>query len=162
MAKTKKMKAEEFKESLRLGMIDNFKRDGHLAPVLFILKSGNPDVVVIPRHMLENKEAKSHLAQTIKRIAEIDDVEAIGIILEAYARSGKNDEMSKLLLNGNLTLSEIKDKDDAIVMIFSTPEEEEMIGYSVDIAKKAVLGRFPQMKGLDAGGLFGNFFELRK
>ena len=121
-------KIDEFKEVMKNGMVENFKRSGFLTPIMFFLRGNEGVVSQIPKELLENSEGKTKLADLIKSICKQPDVIAGGIIIEAYAKSvNQNNEMSKLLLNGDMRVSELKEKDDIIMMVFSTPEKEEAI-----------------------------------
>jgi nitrogenase subunit NifH len=83
-------------------------------------------------------------------------------IIKAYAKSvSKNDEMSKMLLNGNIRVSELKEKEDIIMMVFSTPVKEEVIAYYVDCQNKTISKQIlPEYDSFS--GTFSNFFEWNK
>jgi len=152
-------KLQDFKESLRLGMIENFKRDGSLAPILFFFKDGTPMIGRIPDELLSNSQGKVVLAGIIRNICQEPTVLCAGIIMEANgAKISPDTEMTKLVLEGNLKVSELKDKTDLIVMMFSTPEGEEMYAYTVDVENKTVGDLFSEevMKGFS--GTFSHFF----
>ena len=150
-------KIDEFKEIMRTGMIKNFQSSGFLAPVMFFMRGDEAVISEIPKEFLKNSEGKASLANLIKSICKQPNVIAGGIIIEAYAKSvKKNDEMAKLLLNGEIRVSECKEKDDIIMMVFSTPVKEEIFIYSVDIKNKKVGERYPEANGFV--GLLTNLF----
>ena len=154
-------KIDEFKEIMRTGMIKNFQSSGFLTPIMFFLRGNEGVVSQIPKELLENSEGKTKLADLIKSICKQPDVIAGGIIIEAYAKSvNQNNEMSKLLLNGDMRVSECKEKDDIIMMVFSTPEKEEAIAYYVDCENKTIGKEFPSDGSF--GGTFSNFFDWNK
>lgn len=155
-------KIEDFKEIMRTGMIKNFTASGFLAPVMFFMRGNEAVISEIPKEFLKDSEGKASLANLIKSICKQPDVIAGGIIIEAYAKSvKKNDEMAKLLLNGEIRVSELKEKDDIIMMIFSTPEKEETIAYYVNCENKTIGEQFAP-EGSSAGGTFSNFFDWNK
>jgi hypothetical protein len=102
------------------------------------------------------------LGDIIKKICKEPNVIVCGIIIEAYAKSiNKTDEMSKLLLNGSVKVSELKEKEDIILMIFSTPVKEETIAYYVDCNNKTI-GKPVAPECGSFSGIFSNFFEWNK
>ena len=155
-------KLNDFKETMKNGMIENFKIHGFLTPVMFFLINGQPVISTIPGELLEDYEGKTILSNMIKRICKDPNVIAGGIIIEANAAKVDADsELSKLLLNGDLRVSELKEKQDIIMMVFSTPEKEEMIAYHVDCKNKTV-GE-PLASNYDSfGGTFSEFFNWNK
>lgn len=152
---------ESFKEVMHQGMLDNFKRDGELAPILFFYSNGKPYISIIPDEFLNSIEGKNDLACLIKDICQQPTTIAAGIIIEANgAKVDENSEIGKLMLNGDMRVSEYKEKQDLILMMFSTPEKEETFVYEVDIegdpiVKPLVLGG-EDSKG---SGLFSGFFN---
>ena len=154
-------KIDEFKEVMKNGMIMNFQASGFLTPVMFFLRGNEAVVSEIPSKYFKDYEGKTKLADIIKKICKQPDVIAGGIIIEAYGKAVKqNDEMSKLLLNGDMRVSECKEKDDIIMMVFSTPEKEEAIAYYVDCENKTIGKEFPSDGSF--GGTFSNFFDWNK
>lgn len=154
-------KIEEFKKIMKEGMIKNFKASGFLTPVMFFMRSNEAVVSAIPKQFLNDYEGKESLADLIRSVCKQPDVIAGGIIIEAYAKAvNKNDEMSKLLLNGSMRVSELKEKDDIIMMVFSTPEKEETIAFYVDCKNKTIGEQFPSDGSI--AGTFSNFFKLNK
>ena len=86
---------------------------------------------------------------------------AAGLILEANcAKFDNNDELGKLVASGAIRVSELKDKNDVILMIFSTPVSEELFIYDVDIKNKTIGEKYPETSGFT--GLFTNFFGWNK
>jgi hypothetical protein len=132
-------KLNDFKEVLRLGMIGNFENDGFLIPIVFFLKGNQPVFSQIPPEMLSTDGGKTLLASIIRRECQEPNVFAAGIIIEASAAlMDENDEIAKKVLNGEMSISEMKDKQHVIMLFFSTPEEEESIVYKVDCENKKV------------------------
>ena len=154
-------KIDEFKEVMKNGMIMNFQASGFLTPVMFFLRGNEAVVSEIPSKYFKDYEGKTKLADIIKKICKQPDVIAGGIIIEAYAKAvNQNDEMSKLLLNGDIRVSELKEKQDIILMVFSTPEKEEAIAYYVDCENKTIGKKLPSDGSY--GGTFSNFFDWNK
>lgn len=159
----KNQKLNQFKEILRQGMIKNFEENGNLAPVMFFFKNNQPAISLIPPEFLSSYEGKQMLAVLLKKICQEPDVIAAGIIMEAYgAKMHKDDELSKLVTSGAMRVSELKDKQDIIVMIFSTPEGDECIVYEVDPATKTVGKKYTDSESFEYGGTFSHFFGWNK
>jgi hypothetical protein len=153
---------EEFKKSILEAMKENFEKDGFLAPVFFFIKGDRPGVAAIPGNFFEDSDSKIELISVIKSFCVNPDVKCAGIAHEAWARGVDSDsELGKLLMDGNLRVSELKEKSDIIFMIFATPDKEELYSYHVDIKNKKV-GEQIAKGSTDGGGLFSNFFEMRK
>jgi hypothetical protein len=154
-------KIEDFKEVMKNGMLNNFQSSGFLVPVMFFMGGNEAVVSEIPKELLKDYEGKALLADMIKKICRQPDVIAGGIIIEAYAKSvSQNDEISKLLLNGDIRISELKEKDEIILMVFSTPEKEEAIAYYVDCLNKTIGKELPKCNS--AGGTFSGFFDWNR
>jgi hypothetical protein len=155
-------KLNDFKKVMENGMIENFKSFGFLTPVMFFLMNNQPMIKEIPSELLENSEGKQILSQIIKKICKEPNVTAGGIIIEAYAaKTNQDTELSKSLLNGDIRVSELKEKQDIIMMVFSSPEKEEMIAYNVDCKNKTVGEQFASdCDSFD--GTFSNFFDRNK
>jgi hypothetical protein len=144
----------EFKEVMHQGMIANFKIHGFLTPVVFFYKDGEALISEIPHQLLSTPEGKSIIAAGIKDFCTQPNVFAAGMIIEAYgAAIGKDedDEMTKLINNGNMRVRDLKQKQDIIVMI----------SYVVDPNSKTVGKRFVE-NGHGATGRFSNFFSWNK
>lgn len=155
-------KISDFKEVMRKGMVQNFKNDGFLVPIVF-LYTGELHVAKIPNDMLKSTAGKVALAGNIKELSKEPSVLACGIIMEAYgAKINADSDDAKKLLDGVVRVSELDEKQDIIIMIFSTPEKEESITYLVDCENKTVGEEFLSEGDSAVGGIFGNLFELRK
>jgi hypothetical protein len=159
----KSEKLNDFKEVLRNGMIANFEKDGYVAPIVFFFKDDRPIMSVVPPEYISTPEGKAMLAQMIKSFCAQPNVLAAGLIIEANgARMDADSEMTKLVLNGSVKISELKDKIDIIVMIFSTPESEELIAYEVDCENFKVGEKFSDEAAKAMGSTFSNFFNWSK
>jgi hypothetical protein len=164
---TKDFKSE-FKASMLKGMQLNFEKDGYLAPIAFFLHQspieGNPPVptiIPIDGNLLSDYETKSRLSFAMHSMCKNPMIIAAGLILEANcAKFDNNDELGKLVASGAIRVSELKDKNDVILMIFSTPVNEEMFMYNVDVKNKTVGERYPESNQFT--GLFTNFFGWNK
>ena len=77
------------------------------------------------------------------------------------AKIDANTELAKLVTNGDIRVSELKEKLDIIVLIFSTPEGEEIITYVVDCKNKVVGEPFSE-GATNLGGKFSGFFSWNK
>jgi hypothetical protein len=151
-----------FKESLRLGMIKNFENDGYLSPALFFFKEDVPTLSFIPSELFSTFEGKQELGFIITQICHTPLVQAAGIIIEAYAaETTENSEMKKLLETGNIRVSELNCKKDVILMIFSTPEQNESFIYEVDCENKKILSPLTDNYN-NIGGMFNEFFNWNK
>lgn len=155
----KNEKLQKFKEIMRQGMIMNFEENGNLAPVMFFYKADEPAISLIPPEFLSTSEGKQMLSSLLKSICREPDVIAAGIIIEAYgAKMHQDSELAKLVESGAMKISELKEKQDIIVMIFSTPEGEECIAYEVEPKTKTVGRMFTDSEATNYGGTFSNFF----
>lgn len=154
----------EFKEFMRDCMIHNFENDGYLTPIFYFFRKGQPMLGMIPSEVLSSHEGKQQLATMIRNVCQDPTVIAAGIIIEAYgAKFENNNPLSKLVQNGDLRVSELKEKQDIIVMIFSTPEKDEIITYSVDCKNKKVGEQFAEPNFIGGfAGIFSNFFDRRE
>lgn len=153
----------EFKEIMRKSMIENFENDGALTPVIFFIKDNQPIISQIPYEFLESQEGKYLISQVIKNICSQPNVLAVGMIIEAYgAITNPDDKISKDIISGEIKVSDLDDKQDIIVMIYSTPEKEEIIAYVVDEENKKVLDRFGETDANSLSGLFSGFFNWSK
>jgi hypothetical protein len=158
-----KKKLCEFKESMRNAMIKNFERDGFLAPVVFFYKGNSPMIGQIPFELLENSGGKDVLAGIIRLTCQEPDVFAAGIIMEANgAKVDVGTENAEKLLSGEMSVADYKNKQDLIVMVFSTPEDEEMFAYEVDCENKTVGELFSGEALRHFTGTFANFFCWNK
>jgi hypothetical protein len=152
----------DFKIALHKGMIVNYKRDGFITPIIFFMTVKKQGFVqAIPPEFLKTSEGKSKLSTFIKQICSDLSVIAAGIMIEAYAKSvEKDNELGDLLQKGNVKVSELKEKDDIILMIFSTPKFEEIIGYYVNPETKEVKTKLENSS--EIGGIFSQLFDWRK
>lgn len=162
--KTHKQKVEEFKDVLHKGMIKNFENDGYITPVVFFFKGDQPMISTIPSELLNTPEGKLVLADIIKTACLNPETSVAGIIIEAYgAKINEDDdsEKAKSLLKGEIRVSELDEKQDIIIMIFSTIEGEETISYIVDPKTKTITEPF-QSEGADQiAGTFSDFFKWK-
>jgi len=155
----------KFKEVLRQGMIENFKRDGSLTPILFVYKDGEPDIMMIPPELFSTQNGKEVLAQVMKNICHQPNVLALGLITEAYGAKldAELDSINQAKIeSGEIKVSELDNKVDIILMIFSTPEKEEMIAYEVDCENKVIGDLFGDEEMTQFEGMFANFFDWNK
>lgn len=160
--KIKNKKINDFKKVFHELMLVNFKRDGYLAPTLFFLKDNQPSVALIPQELLSSVEGKNKLADIIRKICKEPTVLAAGIIIEAHiTKVLPNTEKLKNLLDGTVRVSELKEKQDIILMHFSTPVGEEMISYVVDYKNKTV-GESMNYDASGAVGIFAGFFDWNR
>lgn len=120
-----------------------------------------PAIIPIHKNLLIDYEAKSRLSLAMHKMCENPLILAAGLVLEANcAKFSENDELGKLVASGAIRVSELKDKNDIILMMFSTPVSEELFIYDVDIKNKTIGERYPETSGFT--GLFANFFGWNK
>ena len=156
-------KLNDFKEILRLGMIRNFENDGFLIPVVFFFKNDMPMFSQIPIELLSTDNGKSILANIIRKECQEPNVLAAGIIIEANgAKVVDNNEEAQKVFNGEMSVSEMKNKQDVIMLFFSTPEEEESFIYCVDIENKKVGELFGGEVMKQMSGRFTDLFKWNK
>ena len=157
-------KLDSFKTFLVNGMLDNFTWDGFLTPMLFFFQDDTPMMAMIPNRMLSTPEGKIELATYIKAKCAEPNVLAAGMIIEAHgAKIDADSEEIKSVFNGKTKVSELKQALDIIILIFSTPEKEEMFSYVVDCKNKLIIGEFGNSDEFNAGnGLFNDFFKWNK
>lgn len=161
-------KIQEFKEVMRQGMIQNFKEYGGLSPILFFLKDNQPHIIQLPTELFSSSEGKHKLLQVIKQICIEPNVLAAGMIIEAYGVAMRDeDKFAQEILSGNKRVSEHDNRKDIIVMIFSTPEFEELYSYEVNEDTKEVYGEFGKHEKDNSNtsnlsGLFSGFFNWNK
>jgi hypothetical protein len=154
---------DDFKEVLRQGMIANFKKDGYLTPIIFFYMKNQPIISMIPEELLGSRNKKELLAGMIRKICTEKPVLAAGIIFEANAaKMDCKSDLTKLVESGDIRVSELKEKQDIILMLFSTPEKEEMISYVVDCKNKTVGEPFADSANATGmQGTFSNFFSAK-
>lgn len=158
----KQTNIEKFKKILHEGMIKNFKEGGFLTPIMFLYKGGQSIISEIPAHFLDSQEGKHELARVMQGICKQSDVLVAGIIIEAYGtKIDKNvdSEIAKSLYDGDTKVSDLEDKEDIILMIFSTPVGEEMISYIVDPETKTIGESFDEGAAEQLAGTFSHFFN---
>jgi len=156
-------KLNTFKESMRKSMIMAFERDGYLTPLMFFYKGNFPMIGQIPFELLENPDGKDILAGIIRNVCQEPDVFAAGIIMEANgAKVDVDTENAEKLISGELSIADYENKQDLIVMVFSTPEDEEMFAYEVNCENKTVGELFSGEALKHFSGTFSNFFCWNK
>lgn len=150
---------EEFKNAMKEGMIKNFETDGYITPVLFFINNGELKISQIPNYLLMTDDGKDYLSSKIKSMCALPSIQAAGIIIEAWgAKLEADSDDAKALLNNEINVSELNEKQDIIMLIFSTPTKSESIAYTVDCENKKILGDFCDEAKL-VGGRFANFFQ---
>lgn len=154
-------KIQWFKKIMHESMLTNYKRDGHLMPVFITFSNENILVTPIPRNLLSS-ENKPALAATIKNTCKNPLILASVVIIEAYgAQLEPDSDVIEQMNRGEIDMSDIENKSDIIVMIFSSPEEEEYIAYYVDDETKTVGERFCE-EGTNFEGMFSHLFAWNK
>lgn len=155
---------EVFKDTMLKGMLSNFEKDGYLAPMIFFYIDGEPIVSQVPHELLSTKEGKEKLALIIKSRCSQPNVLAGGIIFEADCVRIKEEEANTIegIINGDIELSSLEGSKDTIVMMFSSPEKEELFTYPVDIENKKIKGKLTGEDVQTMGGLFTNLFQWIK
>lgn len=129
-------------------MIQNFLRDGYLQPILFFYKFGKTKIIPIPDNILSSQKGKDDLSDMIRRECRMG-ASVAGMIIEAYVTE-INIKTNKII------------KDDAIVMIFSTPEKEDQIVFKVNIKERKILQELPSEDAEIIAGRFSGFFNCMK
>jgi hypothetical protein len=155
----------DFKEVLRQGMIQNFEKCGYIVPVVFFYMENNPVISMIPSEILSTNKGKDFLAGMIRNFCQANPVLAAGIIIEANAAkiSPENNDVVKKVADGDIRVADLEEKQDIIMLVFSTPEKEEMISYVVDCENKKVLEPFGDVDGYSGvSGRFSHLFSWRK
>lgn len=152
-------KLNNFKTLLHNGMIHNFKKDGYLVPIFFYMENDIPYLTKIPFDCFSSNENKEKLAQIIKNKCLEPNVVAAGIITEANGVSVVDDNLIDLIDSGDVSISEMKEKKDLIIMIFSTPENHEIIADVVDVKNKEIIGTYSDFDSQQISGKFNNFFN---
>lgn len=133
----KNQKLNDFKEILKQIMIENFQRDGHLTPLLFLYKNDEPVIHQIPEELLSSKSKKELLANMIRTLCQEPTVLAAGIMIEA------------------------KKKQDIILMVFSTPEGEEIFTYPIN-RENRIIGEPLDAETKKNDSIFFGFFSGNK
>ncbi len=158
------MSINDFKELMKNGMIENFITDGCLAPVVFFYSLVSPpQVMMIPGEFMQSTEGKESLANFIKMYCDQPSIIAGGIIMEAWgAKIHESDNISQQVLSGEIRVSELDNRQDIIVMIFSTPVGDEMIAYEVNPETHEVGKTFNDGTEGSMSGLFSGFFKWNR
>lgn len=152
----------EFRDSMERAMMKNFEDDGYLTPIVFFYTLDNPIIGAIPPEMLSTTEGKVDLSNYIKEMCLKPNVFAGGLIIEANGvriDAEKTPEIAERLLNGDLSVGDLEDKEDFAIIIFSTPEKEEVHSFVVDCKNKKVLEKLDDSDAERIGGTFTNFFQ---
>lgn len=150
---------EKYKEVMKNGMIDNFKRDGNLVPVVFFVENFDLTIAEIPNHFLLSEEGKNALSVLIRNKCANPNIQAAGMIIEAWgAKIDVDGDVAKALENSEIKVSDLDEKVDIIILIFSTPTKSEIIAYRVDSENKKILDNFgDEIKSIS--GRFSDFFK---
>jgi hypothetical protein len=150
---------EKFKDVMKEGMIKNFEADGCLMPVLFFIDNGELVISQIPNFIFMTEAGKDSLANLIKDKCVNPSIQAAGMVIEAWgAKIDAKSDAAKALLNNEISVSELDEKQDIIMLIFSTPTKSETIAYVVDADNKKIIKEFGE--GIDLiSGRFANFFQ---
>lgn len=152
------MTTQEFKNMIYSGMTAAFERDGFVQPLAFFLINGQPVIVEIPMDFMANYESKAIMVAGLKRICGMPGVTAGAFVTEAYAaKFEENDQRKDLVMNGAMRVSECDNKQDIIMMVFSTPVGEEMISHFVNPENKTVGEKMDDVEKFE--GLFSGFFK---
>lgn len=150
---------ENFKNVMKEGMVKNFEADGCIMPVLFFVDNGELVVSEIPTYLLATEQGKDVLTTIIKNKCATPTVQAAGIVIEAWgAKLDADSEAATALMNNEIKVSDLDEKQDIIMLIFSTPTKSETIAYIVDCENKKILKDFSEGSEL-ISGRFSNFFQ---
>jgi hypothetical protein len=156
-------KLEQFKKSLHNAMLENFKKDGYLAPMLFFFQDNQPLMAIIPKEMLSSVEGKHKLSDFIRNKCLEPNVLATGIIIEAHsAKMDVDKEEAEKVFNGEMRVSQMKNAQDIILLSFSTPEKEEMFAYYVDYKTKTIGECLADGDMGGTQGIFSDFYKWNK
>jgi len=155
---------KNLREVMKKGMIDNFSNDGTLTPVFFWVENNQPIITQIPHKYLKDNSGKAVLGGVIQKKCADETVTAAGIIFEAYGvkmDAEKDGDTVDKLMKGEIRVSDMDIKQDIIVLIFSTPENHEIITYNVDCENKKVFDEYIS-DGEGGAGIFNDFFKWKK
>lgn len=136
------------RDSFKKTMVQNFLKDGYLVPLVFIYKFGKVKIIQIPNNVLASQSGKDNLAEMIKKECRMGAF-AAGMIIEAYC--------TQIDIKANSRV-----KNDSLVMVFSTPEKEELFVYNVDIEKKKIIEELDSKGAQSVAGRFSDFFSWMK
>lgn len=150
---------EKYKEVMKKGMIDNFERDGNIVPVIFFIENFNLNIAEIPNYLLSTENGKDMLSVLIRNKCANPNIQAAGMIIEAWgAKIDVDSDAARALENSEINVSDLDEKVDIIILIFSTPTKSDIIAYSVDSENKKILDEFGN--GIESiSGRFSNFFK---
>jgi len=152
---------EKFRKVMIEGMKENFETTGYLVPIaFFLLKIDNeyqPHFMEINGKFLSNSEYKKDLASKITEICQNPMVLAAGVLTEAYGvRIPTDSELIDKVTSSELSISQLDEKEELIVMTFSTPVKQEIIAYVVDANNKTIGEQYSQVDNFE--GVFSGFF----
>jgi len=154
---------DQIRDTMCGAMITNFEKDGYLAPIVFFHKGDDILISEIPNELLSTQEGKSMIADIIKMVCSSPETTAAGMIIEAYgAKLDKDNTNAEDVMSGKKRVSDLEEKQDIIIMIFSTPEKEELISYVVDPEAKKVGEEFSPDECDKMAGTFSGFFSWKK
>ena len=156
---------EEIRDFMRSAMIENFENDGYLTPVAFFYTGDDIIISNIPNELLATSDGKALIASTIKMMCADPKTQAAGMIIEAFGAKLDVDiggQDAQDVISGKKKVSDLEQKQDIIVMVFSTPEKEELITYLVDPEAKKVGEQFGTEDADKMAGTFSGFFSWDK
>jgi len=156
---------EGFKKVMHDGMLKNFEVDGQLQPLVFFFykKEDGYEPVFAPLegNLMGDRAYKKAIALALSKVCANPNVMAAGVITEAYgARIDVNNGVVKQLLDGKISVSELDEKDDLVILFFSTPVSEEVIVYIVDVKNKSIGEKYPKPSNFI--GIFSGLFGWKK
>lgn len=162
--KTEDNKFELIKKVMIDGMVRNFKNDGFLSPLIFFSVGTQLELSNVPQELLSDDLGKSILGGVIRTKCCEPDTTVAGMIFEAYGKKlyEEDNELKDSLLNGEVRVSELDEKQDLIVMIISSPEKQEVITFNVDPETKTVDELLDGNETDGLGGTFSEFFNWEK
>jgi len=156
---------EGFKKVMHDGMLKNFEVDGQVLPIVFFLYKEEdkykPVFAALEGNLMSDKTYKKAIAFALSKVCTNPNIVAAGVITEAYgAKLDINDSVAKQLLDGEITVSELDEKDDLVILFFSTPVSEEVIVYTVDVKNKSIGEKYPETSNFI--GIFSGLFGWKK
>ncbi len=150
----------EVKEAHIKMMISSFENNGYLDPRIFFIKNNSRDIWHVQSEMFSDPYLKQLLVDKIKQMCQDPALLAVCIMYEAYMviDSQQEQELSNLIEKGIKRVSDCEQKKDIIMMLFSTPDEEEAISYFVDCENQRIINENPLRSKNVFGGIFHNLF----
>lgn len=131
------------KECMVKGMIANFKTDGELVPVLFFLEENQPFVTQLPNEYVTSTDGMATLIDLINKMCKKPSISAVGFLYMASLVCMQKESLSELLIRtGTLSVTDLKTKQDVIILHFATPEYQEEFIFPVDTKNKTVGERY--------------------